>query len=178
MSRDELIPCLLQLFREYGYDGATLSKISERTGLGKASLYHHFRGGKEEMMNAVLDYLGEALEKYIIMALRSKGNAVSRFGKMGNALSNLYEQGEQPCVFAVLLLGSARDVFYDRVRDLFMIWITEMVKVLREEGMSEIEAREKSEDVAIAIQGSLILAQGLGDPGPFQRVIQQLPDRI
>jgi TetR/AcrR family transcriptional regulator, lmrAB and yxaGH operons repressor len=30
--------CLLQLFRQHGYDGATLSKISEATGLGKASL--------------------------------------------------------------------------------------------------------------------------------------------
>jgi len=38
MSKQIYVLPLLDLFRQLGYDGATLSKISQATGLGRASL--------------------------------------------------------------------------------------------------------------------------------------------
>ena len=40
ITKDALIERLVDVVYDYGYDGATLSVISEVTGLGKASLYH------------------------------------------------------------------------------------------------------------------------------------------
>lgn len=54
MSKEEVIAQLTKVFRQYGYEGATLARLSEATGLGKASLYHHFPKGKEEMAAVVL----------------------------------------------------------------------------------------------------------------------------
>jgi TetR/AcrR family transcriptional repressor of lmrAB and yxaGH operons len=54
MSRQTIVPELLELFRKFGYDGVTIARISEATGLGKASLYHHFPQGKEQMAREVL----------------------------------------------------------------------------------------------------------------------------
>ncbi|MCY7320404.1 MAG: TetR/AcrR family transcriptional regulator, partial [Phormidesmis sp. CAN_BIN36] len=71
MSKDSAIPELVKVFRQYGYEGATLAKLSEATGLGKASLYHHFPKGKEEMASAVLDYLNRGLQEQILAPLRS-----------------------------------------------------------------------------------------------------------
>lgn len=42
MARVEVVQRLLKVFRQHGYEGATLSRISEATGLGRASLCHHF----------------------------------------------------------------------------------------------------------------------------------------
>ncbi|WP_164094666.1 TetR family transcriptional regulator, partial [Serratia marcescens] len=53
-GRAALIPILGEVFREHGYEGASLAVIGARTGLGKGSLYHAFPGGKEEMASAVL----------------------------------------------------------------------------------------------------------------------------
>ena len=178
MPKETYIPCLLQLFRQHGYDGATLAKISEATGLGKASLYHHFPGGKDEMVEAVLGYLETWLDRYILQALASPGNASERLGQMCDRLYELYEGGHQPCIFAILLLGSAREVFHPKIKVLFFAWIDAIAKVLIETGMDEVLAQQRAEDVAIAIQGSLILAQGLEDPSPFQRVIKQLPQDL
>lgn len=176
MPKETYVPCLLQLFRQYGYDGATLSKISEATGLGKASLYHHFPGGKDEMVETVLDFIERWLAENILPALRSEGDALSRLQRMCDRLSELYDGGQQPCLSAILLLGSARDVFHAKVKAFFQVWIEAIASVLIEEGMDEGLARQRGEDVAIAIQGSLILSQGLDNPSPFVRVIQQLPN--
>lgn len=178
MPKETYIPCLLRLFRQYGYEGATLSKISEATGLGKASLYHHFPGGKDEMVQTVLDYLEQWLRQNILVILQSEGDAQDRLTRMCDRLDELYEGGQQPCLFAILLLGSARDVFHAKVKVLFQVWIDALANVLIESGMDEKLAFQRGEDAAIAIQGSLILSLGLDTPAPFKRVIQQLPKQL
>jgi TetR/AcrR family transcriptional regulator, lmrAB and yxaGH operons repressor len=178
MPKDTYIPNLLQLFRQHGYDGATLSKISEATGLGRASLYHHFPGGKDEMVEAVMDHLDRWVADNILPALQSQGDAPTKFTRMCDRLSELYEEGQQPCMSAILLLGSARDVFHDRVEAKYRAWIGEMSKVLLEAGFDPKLARERGEEAIIAVQGSLILSHGLNDFTPFKRMMQQLPQQL
>lgn len=178
MAKDKYIPCLLHLFRQYGYDGATLSKISQQTGLGKASLYHHFPGGKDDMVIAVLNFLEQWMEQNILQTLRSEGDALTRLERMCAQLSELYEGGQQPCLFAILLMGSARDIFHVKVETLFRRWIGEIATVLIEAGLDKSLATQRSEDAAIAIHGSLILGQALNDLAPFQRIVKQLPQEL
>ena len=54
-ERSDVVPVVAEVFRTHGYEGATLSVITEATGLGKGSLYHFFPGGKEELAAAVLE---------------------------------------------------------------------------------------------------------------------------
>ncbi len=175
MPKETYLPCLLNLFRQYGYDGATLTRISEATGLGKASLYHHFPGGKDEMVDSILEYLEYGMATTIVPALHSEGDASTRLQRMCDRLYEVYEGGRQPCLFAILLMGSARDVFHAKVKALCETWITAMAQVLIAEGMAEDLAQQRAEDGAIAVQGALILAQALDDPTLFQRVLHSLP---
>jgi TetR/AcrR family transcriptional regulator, lmrAB and yxaGH operons repressor len=178
MSKAKHIPCLLSLFRQYGYDGATLAKISEATGLGKASLYHHFPNGKDQMVTTVLDMLQDFMEAEILTALSGNEDVLTKFQKMGDRLTEVYGNGEKPCLFAILLMGSARDVFHDRVKTIFQMWIDRMTKVLVEAGLEQKLAKERAEDAAIAIQGALILTHGLDDTSIFQRVVKQMPQKL
>jgi len=178
MSKTKHIACLLSLFRRHGYDGATLAKISEATGLGKASLYHHFPEGKDEMVKTVLDSLQVFMEEQIQETLDGEGDPLAKFEKMCDRLSEVYVNGEQPCLFAILLMGSARDIFHDEIKTIFQNWINAMTRVLQEAGLDPKLARERAEDTCIAIQGALILTQGLDDTRIFQRVIQELPQKI
>jgi TetR/AcrR family transcriptional regulator, lmrAB and yxaGH operons repressor len=178
MPKDTYIPCLLQLFRQYGYDGATLTRISEATGLGKASLYHHFPGGKDEMVQAVMDYLEQWLATNVLPSLQGEATAVEKLERMCDRLSELYEAGQQPCMSATLLLGSARDLFHDRVKTRYCAWIGAVAEVLVNAGFDLTTAQQRGEDMVIALQGSLIVAQGLNSPEIFQRSLQQLPQQL
>jgi TetR/AcrR family transcriptional regulator, lmrAB and yxaGH operons repressor len=178
MPRETYIPCLLQLFRQYGYEGATLAKISEATGLGKASLYHHFPGGKEEMVTVVLDYLEQRLEQYILQPLQGEGDAFDRLKRMSQSVIERYEGGKQPCLLATLLLGSARQVFQPTLQPLLQKWVDAIAAVLISAGMKKSLARQRGEEAIMLIQGSLILSQGLNDVSLFQRTVKQLPQQL
>ncbi len=69
----ELISILDEVFRRRGYDGATLSVLSRACGLGKASLYHHFPGGKDEMADVLLQRAVAQLNDTRVSTSRSTG---------------------------------------------------------------------------------------------------------
>jgi AcrR family transcriptional regulator len=48
-SRARILTAARELFRERGFDGATLRAIAERAGMGASSLYRHIRS-KEELL--------------------------------------------------------------------------------------------------------------------------------
>ena len=45
----EIIESLVKTFRSNGYEGTSLAELAKSTGLKKASLYHRFPDGKQEM---------------------------------------------------------------------------------------------------------------------------------
>jgi AcrR family transcriptional regulator len=49
-----LIGAARTLFGERGYAGVGTEEIVQRAGVTRGALYHHFRGGKEELFQAVL----------------------------------------------------------------------------------------------------------------------------
>ncbi len=178
MPKDTYVPSLLQLFRHHGYDGATLAKISQATGLGKASLYHHFPGGKDEMVATLLERLSQGLEQIMERSLRQSGDPLTRLQQMCAAISQVYGDGEQPCLLATLLLGSAREVFHAPVKALLVTWIEAIAAVLVEAGLDPTLARQRGEEAVLTIQGALILSQGLDDVTPFKRAMQHLPEQL
>lgn len=178
MSKEMHVSRLFSVFRRYGYDGATLTKIAEATGLGKASLYHHFPGGKEEMVTAVLTYTDSWLQDNILQSLRGPGSPIDRLQAMGDRISELYDGGNQPCLLAILQVGSGRDAFHSQVKATLERWIDAIVAILVEAGLPPTVARGRGEDAIILIQGALVASQGLDDPSLFQRIVQALPQTL
>lgn len=54
-QKEKMLIAAAQLFREKGFDGATLDEIAERVGLTKPRLYPHFKKGKQEIIKSCVD---------------------------------------------------------------------------------------------------------------------------
>ncbi|PSB32485.1 TetR/AcrR family transcriptional regulator [Stenomitos frigidus ULC18] len=178
MLREEAVGRLVNVFRQYGYEGATLARLSSATGLGKASLYHHFPGGKEEMGGAVLEHLKGKLEFGMLIPLRSNADPVERLLAMARSVDAFYNHGQQACLLAMLALGEANDMFHTQIQHVLNVWIDALAGVAIDAGIDATVARQRAEDAILQIQGALILAKGLGDTAPFQRVLSTLPDTL
>ncbi|MGD1950960.1 MAG: TetR/AcrR family transcriptional regulator [Leptolyngbyaceae cyanobacterium] len=178
MARETYLPVLFRLFRHHGYDGVSLAKIAEATGLGKASLYHHFPGGKAQMVEETLAYSGRWMADNIVGPLQGHGVPLDRLQRMCDRISALYEAGEQPCLLASLITGGARDMFQDAIKARLQTLVDAISSVLIDAGLAPDLAQQRGEDAVMTIQGSLILSRGLDDPTPFQRAVAQLPERL
>jgi TetR/AcrR family transcriptional regulator, lmrAB and yxaGH operons repressor len=178
MSRDQIVVQLLRVFRQYGYEGATLTKISQATDLGRASLYHYFPGGKEDMANAVLEHLDRWRETNVLTPLRGEGTALERLEAMMRSLDQAYSGGQQSCLISVLSMGDAKDLFSPKIRVALEEWIGAIAEVLTETGVNPTLAKHRAEDAILQIQGALVLARALENTAPFQRLLQRLPKQL
>jgi TetR/AcrR family transcriptional repressor of lmrAB and yxaGH operons len=179
MSKQTHVPTLIKLFRQFGYEGVTLSKISQETGLGKASLYHHFPRGKAEMAETALTYVNTWLETNILEILDRPEPAIAKFQAMCEEVSKFFNEGQNSCLWAVLLMEqSSDDLFHAQISGAFSQWIEAIAKVLVTAGLEETLAKERGEDAMIMIQGALILSHSLKDIAPFRRVLQLLPNQL
>jgi TetR/AcrR family transcriptional regulator, lmrAB and yxaGH operons repressor len=178
MSKEEAITKLIPVFRQYGYEGATLSRLSQATGLGKSSLYHYFPKGKEEMAEAVLEYVNNWFAATIITPLWSGKNPKERLEQMCQKLGEFYQKGQETCLLNVISLGEGNDLFHATIQKALQDWINELTEVLIQAGIDPEIAEFKAQEAVMLIQGSLVLVRGLGDTAPFERVIDSLPQKL
>jgi AcrR family transcriptional regulator len=178
LSREEVVARLLAVIRRQGYDGASLAHLSEATGLGKSSLYHHFPNGKDDMVAAVLDHLEAELDQDVLGPLRAPGTPAARLRRMCEGLDSFFQQGEEVCLLASLAIGDSARPFHPRVREIFNAWIEAIAAVLREAGMPPAAADARAQDAVIRVEGALLLAHSLDDSRIFGRTIRALPGSL
>jgi len=166
------------VFRVYGYEGASLSIISKATGLQRASLYHRFPGGKEDMAKAVLDRAGHWLATRVLAPLSGPGTPEERIRNMGKELHAFYAGGKNCCLFDSLSFGSDDNVIQRHIQQGMSAWVDGLAKVAREAGVPQKKARQQAQDAISQIQGTLVVGRVMKDYGPFERMLTELPTTL
>lgn len=177
-ERADTLPALAEVFREHGYEGASLSLISRATGLGKGSLYHFFPGGKEEMAAAVLAEIDGWFEANLFAPLRDTDEPEPAIAAMFDAVSAYFRSGRRVCLLGALALGHGRDRFADAVRGYFVRWIEALGEALASGGRPHEVAMALAEEAVASIQGAIVLARALDRSDVFERTIARLRERL
>jgi len=177
-ARADALPVLAEVFREHGFEGASLSIISRQTGLGKGSLYHFFPGGKEEMAAAVLDEIRTWFNDNIFGPLGDKNDPRRAIENMFRAVEAYFHSGNRVCLIGVFALSEIRDRFAIEVRLYFSTWTTTLASALVRAGVRRPAARALAEEAVTGIQGALVLARALNDPAVFARSLTRLRARL
>lgn len=175
IADDDLLARIGRVFRDVGYEGASLSILSEATGLKRPSLYHRFPHGKEQMATEVLGAAERWLDVNVLAALRSDAPPADRIAAMVARLGEFYEEGERACLLNMLSapLGTT-GAFADRVRRTFEAWIDALVGVVEATGCPREEAWLRATRAVSLVQGSLVVSRGLGSTAPFETAVASL----
>jgi TetR/AcrR family transcriptional repressor of lmrAB and yxaGH operons len=177
-ERADLLPAMAEVFREHGFEGASISLISEKTGLGKGSLYHFFPGGKEEMAAAVLSQIEAWFTTRVFAPLQWDSDPHAAIDQMFRAVLEYFDTGCKVCLVGSFALASSRDLFAKQVRSYFTMWKEALTSALVRAGRARPFAARLAEEVLSVIQGSLVLSRALNDRAVFERSIERLREAI
>lgn len=177
-EREDVIPLLAEVFRSYGFEGASLARITEGTRLGKGSIYHFFPGGKEEMAAAVLAEIEQWFRLHVFEPLREGADAADGIAAMFAQVERYFLSGQRVCLVGVFALGNERDRFADAVRDYFAEWIEALAAALVRQGHKGRQATALAEEVVGGIQGALVLARAFDRPAIFRATLKRLQERL
>jgi TetR/AcrR family transcriptional repressor of lmrAB and yxaGH operons len=177
VSDKELFGRLTEVFRRKGYDGASYTDLMEATGLVKASLYHRFPGGKEEMVDAILSDVDRQFAEYVLTPALEEGKPKERARRMARRLREFYDSGKAWCLLDTLSLAESRGTLA-HARKSMEFWVECFARVGREAGLSAGVARKRAEEAVAAIEGGLVVARVLKNRRPFLRVLAGLPRKL
>lgn len=177
-DRESALPALAEAFREHGFEGATLATLSKATGLGKGSLYNFFPGGKEEMMEAVLENIDGWFANTIFSPLEHAVDPASAVATMFDDVTAYFRSGRRVCVVGSLGLNASGEAFSVRVKEYFARWISALAHCLEVGGAPPALALDLAEEAVSGIQGAIVLARALGDDTSFQRIVRRLQSTL
>ena len=174
----EMLEGLMSVLRAKGYDGASLKDLAEASGLKKASLYHRFPGGKKEMTEAVLSFVGEWVDRHILEVLQNK--EVTPSDRLDSALKNintLYQSGEAICIFRSLSTDIGLELFGTQIQQGIQKWIDAFARLGVDFGKDKTTAKSLALQSYIEIQGSLVIAKGMNSNKIFKATLKKIKER-
>jgi AcrR family transcriptional regulator len=101
-SRDKILDAAEDLFARRGFAGIGMREVAEAAGLGKSSLFHHFKS-KVELYAAVVGRILDHIDARLTAALAAGGDPLARFDRW---LDTLIDTLAAHPTYARLLLRS------------------------------------------------------------------------
>lgn len=108
--RTAMLDAARAVFAEKGYEGATLDEIAERAEFGKGTLYNYFEGGKEGILQALINDLFDSVEEIVTAHVKTGENRPVR------------------AIFHALLTELVG--FFEANRDTFLLVIKEVQRMM------------------------------------------------
>lgn len=169
LSGAELANRAVETFRTYGFEGTSLNRLAEATGLEKASLYYRFPGGKDEIAMAAAGHIAAWFEQNVFAPLKDSGSPERRLKLVTRKLRDFYGDGTKPCVLDTLSLRGGSGDLQAGLRAALEAWLESFTAIAVESGLPRGISRRRAEQAIVNIEGSLVLARVLGNSKPFLR---------
>lgn len=179
VNEDDLIARLGGVFRDVGYEGASLAMLAEAAGLQKASLYHRFPGGKKQMADEVLAAAMVWFDANVLSLLNASGSPRDRLTATTKNLDGFYAGGRQACLLNMLSSPRVEEgPFSGAIKAGLEALVDGFAKLARDAGHPARLARQKAERALMLVQGSLVLSRGIGSGEPFRHALKSLFDDL
>lgn len=178
ISDRDFIGIALELFRTYGFEGVSLKRLADATGLEKASLYHRYPGGKDEIVMAVAAEVVNWFQSNVFQPLKGQGLPKRRVTQVCESLRSFYGNGAKSCITDVLSIPGGTQELKSALKGAMEAWIDAFTGICRESGFPPAAARNRAEEAILRFEGALVVSRVLGDTASFERVLKLLPDLL
>lgn len=168
-TKEDILKAVWQVFHQHGYHDASLQRLADAAGLGKAGLLHHF-GNKAGLMAAAIDFAISWYERKVLSILTGPGTIQERFGAFMVSHFRLCQMNQGAgCFFANTILETGVGGQFSADLERFHgRWKSSMEKMLTEQ-FPEAEARERTYRLFADYQGSVILYKLYQDTSHLDR---------
>jgi AcrR family transcriptional regulator len=175
--RERMIQSALILMGERGIEATSFSQVIEHSGAPRGSIYHHFPGGKAQLVEEATRYAGDAVVQLLDSAVRQADDPVAAVDAIvGFWRTLLYDSDfAAGCpVIAATLESDHSPGARAAAREVFRRWEERYTEMLVGAGLAEERARSLGSIAISAVEGAVILSRAEHSNAPLERVADEL----
>ena len=173
--RDRMVRAAARLLSRDGLEGTSFSTVLAASGAPRGSVYHHFPGGKDQLVEQAVRAVGAGLvARAAQLRPAGPGAAVREVAGLWRDALVTADRVDGCAVAAVGVAGgpAQREV----VGEVFADWERAVAAVLARSGLPDERAERFAGTVIAGVEGAVVLARAAGGPAPFDRVVDDLAE--
>lgn len=176
-TRDRMIESAIALLREHGAAAVTIDAVVAHSGAPRGSVYHHFPGGRKELLLTAGDTAARFMSDMIDLAIDAGTPAEALDQFVGLWCETLrtsdYRTG---CPVAGITVDAREDIpeAAALAAQTFTVWRERITAVLVRTGADPAVAPELSTLILAGVEGALLLCRADRSTLPLEQVAARL----
>ena len=171
--RQRMIERTAILLAQKGLQGTSFSEVLEASGAPRGSLYHHFPGGKDELVLAALSKAADLVMDTINRG-ESKSAAVVAQTFIGLWRMQLVKYDFRAgCAGVAITVATDSPVLLESVGEVFRNWRHRLSALLAKGGVPADRAPAMSATLIAACEGAVLLSRAERSIVPFDLVVAE-----
>ena len=156
-TRDRIIVATNELFRRHGYNGTSLSQISEAAEATTGSIYHFFPGGKEALGVAVIDTTGAVYRELFESIAAEQPDPASAFQSFFAGAASVLEESDfiDPCPIGTIAreVANTSEPLRQAAERAFNSWIASAKNYFINSGVDPDAANDLAKMFVATVEG-------------------------
>ena len=154
-----MVVSALYLIAERGVPGTSIADVLERSGAPRGSVYHHFPGGKEEIVRAAMEYMATDA-RAPLRALHGSDVAgiVTGFINLWRGVLTRSEFAAG-CATAGVTVSGESATTAAAARKVFDVWVADLSELLQAAGVEPERADDFAWMLFASTEGALVFAR-------------------
>lgn len=177
-TREKMIGGAALLISQRGVQGTSFSEVLELTDTPRGSIYHHFPGGKDELVAEAISLLGSVVTERIRNAEANQPEQVAEAFAQGWREFVEATNLKSVCVMSAVTVGAGADSegLLPVVAAGFASWRDALADAYTRTGLSKPDSRRLALTSIAALEGAMIVARAEQSMEPFDAVQNDLID--
>jgi len=172
--RSNMVDGAVRLLATQGVEGTSFSEVLAAADAPRGSVYHHFPGGKAELMHAALNRASErSLAAMEAFRGQSGPEVLDHFLELWRGLLDNSHLNAGCAVLAVTVTGPETDI-HDHVGSIFKAWTDLLTELFVAGGLREDAAHRVATVTIAATEGAIVLSRAQRSRDPFDDVASTL----
>ena len=173
-TRERMVVSTALLMRERGARATSIDDVLEHSGAPRGSVYHHFPGGRAQLLREATDYAAAYLAGRLERGESSLDVLDALIGDYRRLLVSTGCRAGCPVVAVAVEAGDPDSDLHEHAAAAFARWQEVLAHRLIADGAGPARAEELAVLSIASIEGALVMARARRDPEPLDTVHRQL----
>jgi AcrR family transcriptional regulator len=174
--REKMVLSAALLMRQQGVEATSFSQVIDSSGAPRGSIYHHFPGGKTQLMKEATRFGGEFIASALRAALEDEDPyaALELSEQFWRSVLEESDFRDGCPVAAATVDGERTPEVREAAGQVFAGWARLVGEGLERHGVDPERARSLGSFIFAAVEGAVILSRAQRSFEPLDRTFQEL----
>ncbi|WP_329123797.1 TetR/AcrR family transcriptional regulator [Streptomyces sp. NBC_01465] len=181
-SRERMIVSTAALLREYGAGGTSIDRVLEHSGAPRGSVYHHFPGGRAQLLDEAVALAGDFIAGLLDAAMQDGDDPVQAIdGFFVLWRERLVSSGFRagcPVVAVAVETNDDAPQLARSAASVFARWQEALAAPLVRHGLTEQRAGRLAAFIVAAIEGAVIMCRVEQSSAPLDAAAAEIHDLL